>query len=231
MDYYNVTYQGRVVESLQNLYYHLISFLPTLLAAAVLLLLGWLIAVFAGALVEKLLRLVKVDVLADRLGMDKLSDRVGRRLSIAKLGHFLIKWFVLIGVFIGVAEVLGLEQVSTFLYNTIFPYFGDVLAAVIILLIGGLAANFLSDLVRGTLAAGEMESADALAGVTKWAIIVFAVLAALAQLNIAEDFLKDLWRGIVVMLAIAGGISFGLGGKDHARKVLDHIENDMKSKR
>ncbi len=231
MDYYSGTYQGNFVDSMLDLYYNVIGFLPNFLAAFIFLLLGWLIATFLGSVIERLLHSLRVDALANRLGMDKLSQRSGRKLSIARLGNFLVKWFFLIATFIAAAEVLGLPQVSVFLYGSVFPYFGNVILAVFILIIGMAAATFLSDLVRGTLTAGEMETASVLAGVTKWSIIVFAVLAALAQLNIADSFLKDLFRGIVVMIAIAGGISFGLGGKDHARKVLDYLESDLKNKR
>lgn len=231
MDYYSGTYQGSFVDSMLDLYYNVIGFLPNFLAAFIFLLLGWLIASFLGSAVEKLLHSLRVDALANRLGMDKLSERTGRRLSIAKLGHFLIKWFFLIATFVAASEVLGLTQVSLFLYGNVFPYFGNVIIAVAILLIGMAGATFLSDLVRGTLAAGQMETSNVLASVTKWSIIVFAALAALAQLGIAESFLQDLFRAIVVMFAIAGGIAFGLGGKDHARKVLDYLENDLKNKR
>jgi hypothetical protein len=51
----------------------------------------------------------------------------------------------------------------------------------------------------------------------------------LYQLQIATAFLQDLFRAIVAMLAIAGGLAFGLGGKDTAKKVLDNIENELKS--
>jgi hypothetical protein len=227
MNYYNGSYQASILDSLQNLYYNVLHYLPNLIAAAIVLLLGWLIAEFLGKLVLKILEAIKIDMLANRLGLDHLSERTGKKLSIARLGEWLIKWFFLVGAFLAASDILGLTQVSVFLYTKVFPYFGDVIVAVAILLIGMVAANFLSNLVRGTLSAGQVGSASALAAVTKWAIMIFAILAALAQLNIAASFLQDLFRAIVAMLAIAGGLAFGLGGKDHAKKVLDKIERDI----
>jgi len=135
--------------------------------------------------------------------------------------------YILIGVFIAAAEILGLTQVSAFLYGSVFPYFGNVIVAIAILLIGIIAANFLSNLIHATLSAGEMHSAHALAAVARWSVIIMAVLTAMAQLRVATQFIENLFTAIVAMLAIAGGIAFGLGGKDHARKVLDAVERDL----
>ena len=116
---------------------------------------------------------------------------------------------------------------SKFLYGDVIPYFGSVIVAVAVMLIGMVAANFLQGVVRHSLAAGGLHTSDTLALITKWAILIFAFLAALAELHVASAFVTDLFRAVVAMLAIAGGVAFGLGGKEHAKKVLDHLEKDM----
>lgn len=227
MNYYNGTYQGSVVDSFQSLWYKVVGFLPNLLAAVVVLVAGWIIAVFLAKIVHRILVAIRVDNAANRVGLDELSARVGRKLSIASFGEWVVKWFFLILVFLAAADILGLTQVSTFLYTRVFPYFGNVIAAIAILLIGSLAANFLAGLVKGALSAGEIGASQALSAVTRWAIMIFAVLAALSQLNVASDFLKFLVVGVIAMIAIAGGLAFGLGGREHAKKVLDAIERDL----
>ena len=229
MNRYN-DYGNTVVSSAQDLLARFINFLPNLVAAVVFLIVGWVLASFLGSMVYKALTALRVDSLANRIGLDTLSQRSGRHLSIARFGEWLVRWFIIIVTLIAVAGVLNLDVIQDFLYLSVIPYFGNVLGAVIILMIGILAANFLSDLVRGALSAGEMGSAHALSAITRWAIIVFAIIAALAQLRIAETFLQDLFRGVVVMLAVAGGLAFGLGGRDHAKKILDKIENDLTRK-
>ncbi len=94
----------------------------------------------------------------------------------------------------------------------------------VILLLGMIAANFLGDVIEGTVRAGGFKAASMLGALTRWAIIVFALLAALSELQIAQSFLQDFFRALVAMAAIAGGLAFGLGGRDHARKVLDYVE-------
>jgi len=228
MDYYNGSYQSNIAQSMQLLYNKVISFLPNLLVAIIVLLLGWLIAEFLGRLIFKLLDLIKIDHLANRLGLNHLSQRVGRKLSIAKLGQWLVKWFFIVASFLAAANILGLNQVGDFLYTKVLPYFGHVVVAVAILLIGTYAANFLGDLVHGTLAAGELRTPNALSSVTRWSVMIFAILAALAQLQVAPAFLATLFTGIVAMLAIAGGLAFGLGGTEHAKKVIEKISQQLK---
>lgn len=216
--------------SLQALYDKIAGFVPVLVVALVVLILGWLVGMGLGNLVQKVLETLKVDSLAASLGLDKLSARVGRKLSIASFGNWLVKWFFIIATFVAAADILGLGQVSTFLYGQVIPYFGNVIVAVAIMLIGMVAAKFLQGVVRHSLSAGGLRTSDSLALITKWAILVFAFLAALAELRVAEAFVQDLFRAFVAMVAIAGGIAFGLGGRDHARKALDVIEKDITGK-
>jgi hypothetical protein len=227
MNYYYGSYGSSIRDSLQGLWYKLISFVPNLIAAILVLLLGWLVATFLSRLVHKILVSIRVDQFADRLGLTTLSQRTGRKLTISGLGQWFVKWFILIGVFIAAADILGLTQVSVFLYGKVFPYFGDVIVAVAILMIGIIAANFMGDMVKGAVEAAEMRRAAALASVTRWSIIIMTVFTAMAKLRVDTHFIENLFIAIVAMFAIAGGIAFGLGGREHAKKVLDAIERDI----
>ena len=97
------------------------------------------------------------------------------------------------------------------------------------LLIGVVAANFLAEIVNGTVRAAGLHVAGALSAITRWSIVVFAILAALTQLRIAPSFLQTLFIGIIAMLSLAGGLAFGLGGRDHAKKILDDIDRNLRS--
>ncbi len=226
----NTTYQMTVLTALQELYRKTIGYVPNLVAAIIVVIIGWLIGIFLSKAVQKLLEMIRIDQLADSLGMKTLSSRVGRDLSLSKFGGWLVKWFFFLGSFFAAAEILGLKQISNFLYTDVLSYAGNVVMAMAILLLGMLAADFFSGLVSSVVRASGLRTASALGAITRWAIVIFSVIAALAQLRIATSFLQDLFRAIVAMLAIAGGIAFGLGGKDHARKVLENIEEDLTRK-
>src|SRR3989338_882100 len=221
------SYQSVTLAALQNLYDKFISWAPNLLAAVVVLILGWLLAIFLSKLVLKVLEAVKIDSLANQLGLESLAERAGRKLSLSGLGAWIVKWFFFIGSFVAAAEILGLSQVSTFLYDDVLGYAGSVVVAAAIFLLGLLAANFFSGLVETVVKASQLHAANAMAAVTKWAIIVFTVIAVLSQLGIATDFLHDLFRAVIAMVAIAGGLSFGLGGQNAAKRWLDGLEEDL----
>lgn len=227
MDYLSLNYPNTVIDSLRKLYSEAILFLPNVVVALIVLILGWLIGTFLGKLVHSILDMIKIDVLADQLGLDRLSARAGRKFSLAKLGNWVVKWFFFIGSLVAASEILGLTEVTSFLYQGVLAYAGHVLVAIVILLLGILAANFLSGVVGSAVKAGGLSSSTMLASVTKWAVAIFTILAALSQLQIATSFLQDLFRAVVAMLAIAGGIAFGLGGRDHAKKVLDEVEHGL----
>jgi len=226
MDY--STYQVTVVNALSDLYSRTISYLPNLLAAIIVLIVGWIIGLFLGKLIQRILQVIKIDQLANQLGLNNLSQKTGRKLSLSALGGWIIKWFFFLGSFLAAANILGLNEVSTFLYQDVLTYAGHVVIAMAILLLGLLAANFFSGIVTGTVRASGLHKGDVLGAVTRWAIIIFSIIAALAQLQIATAFLQDLFRAVVAMLAIAGGLAFGLGGQAHAKKALDYIEDNLK---
>jgi hypothetical protein len=226
----NSTYQSVALSALENLYTKFLSWAPTLLAALVVLLLGWILAIFLSKLVAKILEAVKIDSLANQLGMETVAERAGRKLSLSGFGAWLVKWFFFLSSFVAAAEILGLSQVSTFLYEDVLGYAGDVVVAAAIFLLGLLAAKFFAGVVESVVKASQLHSAGALVAVTRWSIIVFTVIAVLSQLGIATEFLHDLFRAIIAMLAIAGGLAFGLGGQSTAKRWLENLEEDLTRK-
>jgi len=233
MNYFDPIYSSSstsIIDSLRILYERIIVFLPNIIVALIVLILGWVIGSFLGSVVQRLLTMLNIDAAANSLGLQRLATRTGRPFSIARLGHWLVKWFFFLASFIAAADILGLTQVTQFFYNDVLIYAGHVIVAMAILLLGLLAANFFSGLVESAVRAGGIASSSAMGAITRWAILIFAIIAMLSELQIATSFLQDLFRAVVAMLAIAGGLAFGLGGRDHAKKVLDSVENSLGKK-
>jgi len=226
MDY--PTYQLMVVNALQDLYTKTLTFIPNLVAAIIVLIIGWILAIFLSKLIVKVLEMIKIDHLANQLGLQNLGGKMEKKLSVAALGGWLIKWFFFLGSFIAAADILGLTEVSAFLYQDVLGYAGHVIVAMAILLLGILAADFFAGIVNSAVKASGLHKGEALGSITKWAILAFSIIAALSQLQIATAFLQDLFRAIIAMLAIAGGLAFGLGGQGTAKKILENIENSLK---
>ncbi len=227
MNYYN-DYPTVVQDSVYNLYDRVIQFLPNILAAVIVLLLGWIIGIFLGNVLRRALVSVGIDGLGDQLGLKRLSERSGRNIRVSGIVQWIVKWFFILASIIAAADILGLSNITNFFYSDVFAYAGHVIIAMVIILLGIIAANFLGDVIKGTVKAGGFEAGNMLGSLTRWAIIIFTVIAALSELQIAQAFLLDLFRAVIAMIAVAGGLAFGLGGKDHAKKVLDYVEDGIK---
>ncbi len=199
------------------------GFIPTLLLAIALLFAGFIVAWIFEIITRKLMRFLMLEKIVDRTGLKALFEKAGLKISFTRLLSGVVYWFILIVFLAAVVNVLGLTQLSDFL-DKLVSYLPNVLGAVAILIIGILVANLLYNVVKNACESARISAAGFLASLTKWSIFTFAFIAALVQLKLAPDLLKILFTGLVVMLAIAGGLAFGLGGKDAAKDVIDRIK-------
>ena len=118
---------------------------------------------------------------------------------------------------------------NTFLRDVVLLYLPNVIVAALMLLAAALVADALQKIVLSSAKAASLGSASFLGGVTKWAIWVFAILAALYQLGVAGPFVQTLFTGFIAMLSIAGGLAFGLGGKEAAARFVEKLRGDISS--
>lgn len=214
--------------SLQELWYGFVNALPELLGAFLILVLGWLIAIGLGKLVTRVLRLTKVDRFFDKLGVHQTFTKVGSNMKVSDFLGGLVRWFLILVAVVAAADVLDLAGVTEFLTHVLL-YIPNVVVAIVILLAAIVIGNFAKVFVKGTVKAAGLMSANTLALLVKWIIIMFAVLAALLQLGIASSLVQTIVIGVVGMLALAGGLAFGLGGKDIAREILEEAKRQIKN--
>lgn len=205
---------------------NLLGFLPNLLAAIVILLIGWAVATVLAIVVDKLLDAVRFDDLMRRANVDEAIARSGVRIEPSNLIAQLVKWTVLLVTFMVAADALQLRTVTAALNGIIF-YIPNVIAAIIIVALGMFLANFVANLVRGASATIKMDTANMLAAVAYWVIVLFAVLAAVGQLNIAPAFVQTLYTALIGAAALAAAIAFGLGLRDTAREYAAGRELSM----
>ena len=222
MDFVTTTTQS-VHTTYNDMWANLIDFLPRILGALFILALGFIVAVIFHKLTVRILNFFKIKELFDKFRLTALFEKAGHKLNIVTLLASVIYWFVVI-VFITVSlQMLKLTQISDFLEKVVL-YLPNIIIAIVILVIGILLGSFLENLVKNTTQAAKVGSAEFLGRLTKWVVLVFSVLAALDQLKIAQNLVTILFQGFVIMLALAGGLAFGLGGKEHAKEILDKFK-------
>ena len=213
--------------SFQDMWRGVAHFVPNFVIAIIIFIAGWVIAVVIGKLIAQVIRSLKIDNLFRSLGTEEALNRAGIKLDIGAFIGALIKWFVIVVFLVAAINVLGLAEVNIFLREVVLSYLPNVIAAALILILAAVIADVVQRLVTGSAKAAQIPSAGFMGGIARWAIWIFAILAALAQLGIAQAFMQILFTGLVAMLAIAGGLSFGLGGKETAARYLDRLRKDI----
>ncbi|MBI2483432.1 hypothetical protein HYV74_04640 [Candidatus Uhrbacteria bacterium] len=220
------TWVDLLVASVQNLWATFFEFVPRFLGAVIVFVIGWVIASALGNVARRVVEFTQIDRVVEKLNIHKVFERADVELSIAKLIGWLVRWFLIVAFLIAAADILGWQQVTEFL-REVALYIPQVFVAVIILVAGMVAADFVHRVVANAVRTTGLLSPHFVAGVAKWAILVFSVLVALDQLDIGRTLLNTLVQGFVATIAIAAGLAFGLGGKEHAAKFLDRLRKDL----
>ena len=223
MEYFE-DWNDAVLASLQEVWNKVITFLPELAGALLVLILGLILASGLSKLAHKLISYTKIDKVIAKIDAIKALIAAGVKISIAGVIAWLIKWFFIAVTLIAVVEILGLRQVTEFL-NMVIAYLPQVAIAVLILAVGLVVGQFIFDIIEKSAKTTQVtkHTAHELAVIGKWSIIVFALLASLSQLGIAQALIEILFTGVIASMALGLGLAFGLGGKEKASKWLDKM--------
>ena len=202
-------------------------FIPNLIVALVILLIGWIVGVVIEQAVVRFMGMIKFDEALRKAGFEELVKKAGLSLH---SGHFvgaILKYFVVIAFLVASFDVLGLNQVTAFLQQIVLGYLPQLIIAILILLIGGVVGDVMSRIVGASSKTAGLTHANLLSVVTKWGIWVFAILVALSQMGIAGAFIQTLFTGFVVAVSLALGLSFGLGGQSAAARTIERVQSEI----
>ena len=196
-----------------------LAFIPALIGAIIILVVGWLLSGVAGRLVTALLERIGFEHAAQRTGVSGFISRAGvQDARASRVMGELVKWFIRLIFLEAAAEAVHLTAVTQVL-NSIVLFIPNLIVALLVLMIGALIARFAGDVVRGS--AGEMGFANPnlVATVARFAIMAFAVIVAVNQIGIAATIINTLFMAIVGAVALALGLAFGLGGRETAARM------------
>src|SRR5919112_2429945 len=207
-----------LVQPLQNALSLFLSYIPQLIGAIIILVIGYIVAKVLEALVGRVLQTIGFDSWMERGGIKQFFDRAETKHTPATIIGTLVFWFIFIIALTMAADALGIAQVSTVL-GQLIAFIPNIIAAILILILAALLANFLSGIVRGATGSGL------LASVARYAIIVYAAFAALTQLGIAVQLTANTFLILLGGVALAAALAFGIGGRDLARDVLQKAYN------
>ena len=193
--------------------------IPKILGFAVILLVGWLLASLVARGLVALLHAVRFNDLAARAGVNDFVRKTNANTDASGMLAGIAKWFVRLIALVVAFDALGLPAVSDVLRQLLL-WLPNLVVALVVLVIGGLAAKALSNLVRGVASEGGLDRPDFLAKVASVAVWTFAIVIAVNQIGIATTLVNTLFMAIVGAVALALGLSFGLGGRETAGEIL-----------
>ncbi len=197
-----------------------------MIAALIILILGGIFGVEFGKVAKKLCNKIKIDKALEAAGLKKFLSKGNVKFSFGGLIEWMVKWFVILFALMIAVDMLALKQVSDFL-SEILGYIPNLIGALAILAVALTVAQFVYEAIKGTAKAANIKVYNLLAVMAKWTIIIIAVLVALEQLGFKTSVLQIFAGGLSLMLALAGGLAFGLGGQGLAREILDEIKKKV----
>lgn len=212
--------------ALLDLWEAFIPFLLKLIGALVIFIIGWFVAVAVGKLVTEVLKRLRFNQLFERGGWKQALERAEVKVDPAGFVGAIFKWVLVIVFLLAAVDVLGLTAFAGLLRDVI-NFLPNVVVAALIFVVAVIISDIVEKVLRTAVESTQVGYGQVVTVIVKWSIWIFAILAILMQLRIAEDLLRIIVTGFVALIALAGGIAFGLGGKDTAAEIWQSMKRKM----
>jgi hypothetical protein len=210
------------IESSQQFLNEIATALPKILGAILILIIGWIIAKLLKRLFVKLLRLVRLNYLTEKSGIDKFLSEGGVKANSIDILGTLLYWIIMLIVIMATLNSLNLTAASI-LFNEIMLYIPNIIVAIVILIIGIYLARMVSQILKTSLKSMQDKTSDLISQITYISIVILTVFVTLGQLNIAQEIVTSAFQIIFGAICLALALAFGLGGRDKASEVLNDL--------
>ena len=223
--------QSAITNSAGEITRQLLAFLPVLFAALVIVVIGFILGRWFKAIVTKTLEVLQLSTLTKNTAIATFIKQSDTKQKIESLVGEIVRWLTIAVFFIAAINVVGLVTVSQFL-SQILMYISRVISAMLVLAAGALIGGWVESLVKGAVGTASVATGRLLGKIAGYTVIIFAILAAISELGIAERFINTLFIGFVAMLALGLGLAFGLGAKDVVKTIMEawykQLKKDLK---
>lgn len=221
IDWYDTT-----IQALSELWAGFIAFIPRLIGALIIFIIGWFIAVAIGRIVAEVLKRLNFNKIFDRGGMKNALERADFKVDASSFIGAIFKWVLVIVFLLAAVEVLGFTEFAIFL-TSVLNYLPNVVVAALIFVVAVIITDLLDKVIRAAVESVKVGYGGVVGIIVRWSIWIFAVLAILYQLGIAPVLIDRLFTGIIGFIVLAAGLAFGLGGKDVAGDILRDLKHKV----
>jgi hypothetical protein len=228
MDFFFATdYYAMIFNEMVKFYQ---GFLSGGVSSAILILaVGAVLSVEISRAARELVKKMGADKALEAMGAKSFFKKGGIKFSVADFTGWLVKWFIILFALLAAVDYLKLQQVSAFLQK-ILDYIPNLVGALAVLTVGLIFAQLISEAIDGAAKATGIRAYALAAIVAKWILIIITMLVVVEQTGIGSNTIQIFAGGLSIMIAIAGGLAFGLGGQYHAKELLDEIKNKVSRK-
>lgn len=215
------------VEALQNLWMGFLGFVPALIGAVVVFVLGWFIAVGVGKLISEVLKKLNFNRVFERGVWKEAIEKAEFRVDAANFVGAVVQWVLVIVFLLAAVEILGMPQFAAFL-NNVLEYLPNVVVAALIFVVAVIIADLMEKVLRAAAASIKVGYGHIVGVIVRWSIWIFALMAILIQLQVAPSLINTLFTGLVAVIVVSAGLAFGLGGKEIAAEILRDLYKKLK---
>jgi hypothetical protein len=210
------------VDSIQSFWLQFIEVLPKVAAAFILLTIGWLVARLIRKATIRALKLIRVDILAEKAGVEDFLLQGGVRYTTVTLIANMLYWFILFTFVLAILSSMGLTTAAE-LFSKMLLYVPNVLVALLLLMFGTVFAKFIQGVTFTYLNNIGISGAEIMSTIAQWAVLLFVISAALEQLSIGGQILVSAFQIAFGALCLALALAFGLGGREWAAHILERM--------
>jgi len=215
------------MEALQGLWFGFLDFIPKLLGAIIIFVIGWFIAIWVGRLVSEILKRVKFDKLFEKTKWDEALEKADIKVTISGFVGGLVKWILVIVFLLAAVEILGLTQFAFFL-GDIVGWLPNLVVAAAIFVVAVIVADLAEKVIKTVVGKMSVGYVNMVGSIVRWAIWIFAAFAILEQLQVASDIVQIVVTGLVALVVLSAAIAFGLGGRESAKDIIEGLRGKMR---
>jgi len=198
--------------ALEQLFLRLIDFVPNLFGALLILLVGYILAKLLTTLLKRLLNAVGVDKLGDRLQNIDVVANADLEIRLSTLLAQILYYFLMLIILVAATDVLGMPVVSN-LVSSAIAYIPDLIAAIIILIVGVILADMLKDFIVVACRSFAIPAAGMIGSIVFWFVLISVLISALSQAQIETSFIIANLSILLAGLAFAFALAYGLAAR------------------
>ncbi len=214
------------VQALQNAWQGTLDFLPKLVGATVVFIIGWFVSVLVGKLTAEILIRLKFNHIFERAGWKESLEKAEIKVNPSEFTGAILKWILVIVFLLATVDILGFNQFAVIL-SRLVDWLPNLIVAIAIFVVAIIVADILDKITRASVQKIGVKYVGIVGGLIRWAIYIFAGLAILVQLGVAQSLIDSLIVAFFGMTALAFGLAFGLGGKEAAAKIIEDMRRKL----